>query len=100
MPFKDTLQKRNLYFYDSFDDSDLKLQWNFRRVPLDELYSLKESKGNLRLFLKPEVIKERGRASLIGFRQTESDFQYEAKMIFEPKNNNSEAGISLFSESQ
>lgn len=96
MPFKGTLQKRNLYFYDSFDDSDLKLQWNFRRVPLDELYSLKESKGNLRLFLKPEVIKERGRASLIGFRQTESDFQYEAKMIFEPKNNNSEAGISLF----
>ena len=96
MPFKGTLQKRNLYFYDSFDDSALKLQWNFRRVPLDELYSLKESKGNLRLFLKPEVIKERGRASLIGFRQTESDFQYEAKMIFEPKNNNSEAGISLF----
>ena len=96
MPFKGTSQKRNLYFYDSFDDSDLKLQWNFRRVPLDKLYSLKESKGNLRLFLKPEVIKERGRASLIGFRQTESDFQYEAKMIFEPKYNNSEAGISLF----
>jgi len=96
MPFKGTSQKRNLYFYDSFDDSDLKLQWNFRRVPLDKFYSLKESKGNLRLFLKPEVIKERGRASLIGFRQTESDFQYEAKMIFEPKYNNSEAGISLF----
>jgi alpha-N-arabinofuranosidase len=81
-PFKGTTQKRNLSFTDNFDSSNLKLQWNFRRVPLDKVYSLKASEGNLRLFLKPEVIKERGRASLIGFRQTESDFQYETKMIF------------------
>ena len=96
VPFQGTSQKRKLLFHDNFDGSDLNLQWNFRRVPLDNVYSIKASEGNLRLFLKPEVIRERGRASLMGFRQSESDFQYEAKMNFEPKSNNSEAGISLF----
>jgi alpha-N-arabinofuranosidase len=32
----------------------------------------------------------------MGFRQTESDFEYQAKMNFHPKSSNSEAGISLF----
>jgi len=96
VPFQGTSQKRKLLFHDNFDGSDLNLQWNFRRVPLDNVYSIKASEGNLRLFLKPEVIRERGRASLMGFRQSESDFQYEAKMNFEPESNNSEAGISLF----
>ena len=32
----------------------------------------------------------------MGFRQTESDFEYMAKMSFNPKSNNSEAGISFF----
>lgn len=50
----------------------------------------------MRLYTSINVIKERQRASLMGFRQTESDFEYEAKMKFKPKSNNSEAGISLF----
>ena len=95
-PFKGTTQNRNLSFTDNFDSSNLKLQWNFRRVPLNNVYSLDESKGQLRLYSNPNVIKERGRASLMGFRQTESDFEYSAKMNFKPKSNNSEAGISLF----
>ena len=32
----------------------------------------------------------------MGFRQTESDFEYQAKMNFHPKSDNSEAGISIF----
>jgi alpha-N-arabinofuranosidase len=96
VPFEGTSQKRNLFYFDTFDAPDLKLQWNFRRVPINNLYSLEVSKGNLRLFLQPRVIKERGRANLIGFKQTESDFEYSAKMNFMPKNNTSEAGISLF----
>ncbi|WP_299523197.1 glycoside hydrolase family 43 protein [Winogradskyella sp.] len=95
VPFEGTFQKRNLSFSDNFDDSELNLEWNFRRVPLDNVFSLEERKGFLRLFSKPNVIKERGRASLMGFRQTESDFEYNAKMSFNPKTNNSEAGISL-----
>lgn len=96
VPFQGTRQKKNSLFLDDFDNPELNLQWNFRRVPMDRVYSLRESKGLLRLFLKPEVIKERGRSSLMGFRQTESDFEYKSKMIFKPKSNNSEAGISVF----
>jgi alpha-N-arabinofuranosidase len=60
------------------------------------MYSLTSSKGNLRLYTNPNVIKERESTSLIGFRQTESDFEYGAKMYFNPKTDRSEAGISLF----
>jgi len=96
IPFKGTSQKRNASYKDNFDSETLGLAWNFRRVPLKNSYALNAKKGFLRLYTHPNVIKERGRASLMGFRQTESDFEYEAKMNFEPKSYDSEAGISLF----
>ncbi|MAD96354.1 MAG: glycoside hydrolase 43 family protein [Flavobacteriaceae bacterium] len=96
VPFFGTSQKRNLAFLDDFEDETLKLQWNFRRVPLNKVYSLTASKGKLRLYSNSEAITERGRASLMGFRQTESDFAYSIEMEFNPNKNNSEAGISLF----
>jgi alpha-N-arabinofuranosidase len=96
VPFKGTTQKRNLSFIDNFDSSNLKLDWNFRRVPLPNTFSLSARKDHLRLYTNPNTIQERGRASLIGFRQTETDFEFQAKMSFKPKSNNSEAGISLF----
>lgn len=96
LPFTKTTQQRNTNFFDSFDTDKLNLAWNFRRVPLKNIYSLNANKGNLRLYTHPNIIQERGRASLMGFRQTESDFEYRAKMTFNPKSNLSEAGISLF----
>lgn len=96
VPFNNTSQKRNASFVDNFDYTKLNLAWNFRRVPTKNMYSLIVNKGNLRLYTNPNVIKERGRTSLIGFRQTESDFEYQAKMNFHPKSDNSEAGISIF----
>ncbi len=96
VPFKGTTQKRNLSFIDNFESSNLKLDWNFRRVPLPNTFSLSARKDHLRLYTNPNTIQERGRASLIGFRQTETDFEFQAKMSFKPKSNNSEAGISLF----
>ncbi len=96
VPFDNTSQHRDLSFFDNFDSDELNLKWNFRRVPLAKVYSLEKSKGQLRLYTNPEVIQERGRASLMGFRQTETDFEYSAKMAFKPKSNKSEAGISLF----
>ncbi|EDP71283.1 arabinofuranosidase [Flavobacteriales bacterium ALC-1] len=96
VPFIDTSQKRNVSFVDNFDHPILNHAWNFRRVPTKNMYSLYSNKGNLRLFTNPNMIKERGRTSLIGFRQTESDFLYEAKMNFSPKTDKSEAGVSLF----
>jgi alpha-N-arabinofuranosidase len=94
VPFAGTRQQRELGFVDDFDGENLKLQWNFRRLPLPETYELRG--GRLRLAAGPEQIRERGRASLMGFRQTESDFNYQASMYFVPSVDGVYAGINLF----
>ena len=96
LPFEGMQQKRRSAFVDSFDARTLGLAWNFRRVPMPGTYSLDANRGHLRLAAKPNVIKERARASLIGFRQTESDFSYSALMRFRPTASNIEAGLNLF----
>lgn len=96
LPFEGKKQYRNDAFTDNFDHSNLDLQWNFRRVPRPKTYSLDASKGFLRLYAQPTIISERERASLMGIRQRETDFEYQASMIFKPKNDKEEAGISLF----
>jgi alpha-N-arabinofuranosidase len=98
LPFEDAPQYRNDAFMDHFDSKVLSLPWNFRRVPMDNTYSLSDREGYLRLFLKPEVISERGRCSLMGVRQGESDFEYAASMQFNPEKEEAEAGISLFQQ--
>ncbi|PXY01223.1 glycoside hydrolase family 43 protein [Marinifilum breve] len=96
VPFEGTKQIRKEEFKDEFDSDVLNLEWNFRRVPMPNTYSLSKREGHLRLFANPNVIKERGRASLMGFRQKESLYDYEVKMNFKSKQKNVEAGISLF----
>ena len=95
VPFVRTRQYRKTSFFDDFDDDQLDLQWNFRRVPREGTYSLQEEAGILRLYANPEVIRERGRASLMGFRQTESDFTYEVSMRYAPKESGVNAGLSV-----
>lgn len=96
LPFPDKPQHRNDAYYDNFDSQILNPEWNFRRVPLANTYSLSERPGYLRVYLKPEVIQLRGRCSLMGVRQGESDFEYAASMQFMPDAEAEEAGISLF----
>lgn len=96
LPFEDAVQHRNDAFVDDFDTGTLDLQWNFRRVPMPGIYSLDERPGHLRLYAHPNVIAERGRAALMGVRQQESDFEYSARMAFSPRQDNVEAGVSLF----
>ncbi|MEL7118045.1 MAG: glycoside hydrolase family 43 protein [Bacteroidota bacterium] len=96
LPFPNKPQYRKTTFHDDFDNTKPKLEWNFRRVPLDRTFSLKSDRGKLQLFCNATRIKERGRCSLMGFRQTESDFEYSAKMFFNPTELSSQAGISLF----
>lgn len=95
-PFSGKSQVKNNTFIDEFDSDDLNLEWNFRRVPLDKLYSLNYRKGWLRLYQNPEVISMRGRSSLMGIRQKESFFEYTVRMNFAPQKEKSEAGLSLF----
>jgi alpha-N-arabinofuranosidase len=96
LPFENGGQVRDNNFIDDFEDGALRLDWNFRRVPMRDTYSLSARDGFLRLYAKPEIIRERGRASLMGIRQIESDFDYRVRMLFSPGQENVEAGAILF----
>ena len=96
LPFVAAPQVRNNTFRDEFDGDTLKLDWNFRRVPVDGSYSLSARDGYLRLYALPATIAERGRASLLGVRQIETRTDFVVRMQFDPASDNVEAGINLF----
>jgi alpha-N-arabinofuranosidase len=96
LPFDGKAQLEDAGFVDEFEGGVLQRAWTFRRVPSPGTYSLTARQGYLRLYASPEVIRERGQASLIGFRQTESEFDYRASMEFEAADRGAEAGLSLF----
>jgi len=83
-------------FIDDFNSEILNLNWNFRRFPMNNIFQIDSKKGLLNLFCNKNIIKERGRAALMGFKQTETSFEYRAKMFFNPKDEGSEAGVSMF----
>ena len=93
LPFKNKSQYIDHSFIDDFVSSNLDLKWTFVRVPQNNTFSLEAKPGFLRLYSKPEKIEDRKRFSMIGFRQRESDFQYQVKMEFLPKNDKIESGI-------
>lgn len=95
MPFEGTKQKKQTEFIDDFDQKQLGLQWNFRRFPRPESWSLDKNPGYLRLYGNPNVIAERGQSSLLGIRQTETAFSYETRMLFSAENEGSESGVVL-----
>ncbi|MFT7588450.1 MAG: xylan 1,4-beta-xylosidase [Limisphaerales bacterium] len=98
LPFLDQAQFYNDAFTDNFDAGKLDLEWNFRRVPQPGTYSLNEAPGHLRLYAKPETFSLLEQYSAIGFRQKESEFVFSAKMSFNPKSTEAEAGISFFQQ--
>ncbi len=98
LPFSEKKQIIDYSFYDDFSRSKLDLQWNFRRVPRNNTYHLNSKKNTLILNLSPEVFNLRGQYNLMGFRQKETEFEYSSSMIFNPKKNQSEAGLSVFSQ--
>ncbi len=93
LPFRDKPQYINNNFMDDFLFSKLDLDWTFIRVPQKNTYSLEENSGSLRLYTKPGTIEDRKRFSMIGFRQRESDFEYQVKMEFAPNDDKVESGI-------
>ena len=98
LPFADNPQLSRDTFTDNFNTQVLHPQWNFRRVPLPDIYSLSAREGFLRFYLKPEIFEQRGRCSLMGIRQKESDFEYTAMMDFMPEKDKTEAGISIYQQ--
>lgn len=95
VPFEGTSQQQAQSFRDDFETKELGLQWCFRRFPKLGTYSLSAREKFLRLYARPEVIRERGSCSLVGIRQWETDFQFKARAEFSPKEDGLEAGIVL-----
>ena len=94
--FNNSVQNKAKHFIDNFNTTELDINWNFRRYPIEDVYKINKEENRLNLFCHPNQIKERGRAALLGFKQTESDFEYLTQMYFQPNSSDSEAGISLF----
>ena len=94
--FNNSIQNIETSFKDNFESDKLNLKWNFRRYPIENIFHLNKNDKRLNLICHPNQIKERGRAALLGFKQTESSFEYLTQMHFEPNTNGSEAGISFF----
>ena len=94
--YDNSIQSNFYNFRDDFSVKTLDLKWNFRRVPLENIYSLEKREGFLRLYSNQNIIKERDRAALMGFKQNQTHFEYFTSMTFNPENNKSEAGISIF----
>ena len=93
LPFTDRPQYINNTVIDDFLNENLDLRWTFIRVPEEKTYSLLENPGFLRLYSKPDKIEDRKRFSLVGFRQKESDFEFEVKMNFLPDKDEVESGV-------
>ncbi|MBP6804854.1 MAG: glycoside hydrolase family 43 protein [Chloroflexi bacterium] len=98
LPLPNNRQNRSDAFFDNFSLPTLHPEWNFRRVPLPDTYSLHARKNHLRLFARPEDFQERGRCSFLGLRQKESDFTYAASLEFWPTSDGVDAGIVLFQQ--
>jgi xylan 1,4-beta-xylosidase len=95
-PFPNARQQPVSVFVDEFDAPTLGMAWNFRRVPLANTVSLTDRPGFLSLSSSPNRPQNRERASLLGFRQTETDFEYQVAMHFMPRQLGAQAGINLF----
>ena len=93
LPFTDRPQYINNTVIDDFLNENLDLRWTFIRVPEEKTYSLLENPGFLRLYSKTGKIEDRKRFSLVGFRQKESDFEFEVKMNFFPNKDKVESGV-------
>ena len=94
--FENSVQENSNNFRDDFNAKNLNLKWNFRRIPLEDIYSLSKRVGYLRIYCNQNIIKERGRAALMGFKQKETDFEYFINMNFNPEKDKAEAGVSIF----
>ena len=94
--FENSVQENSNNFRDDFNAKNLNLKWNFRRIPLEDIYSLSKRAGYLRMYCNQNIIKERSRAALMGFKQKETDFEYFINMNFNPEKDKAEAGVSIF----
>ena len=93
--FFETVGNKGSFFVDDFNDTNLGLEWNHRRAPMQNMFDLVSNPGSLRVYTNPNILQERKRANFTGIKQTESEFSFKAKMTFFPSGDNDESGIAI-----
>ena len=93
--FSETTPNKETFFVDDFNDTDLGLEWSYRRAPMQKMFDLASNPGFLRVYTNPNKIQERKRANFTGIKQTETEFSFKTKMTFSPSSNRDEAGIAI-----
>ena len=93
--FSETIKKNETFFVDDFNHTNLGLEWNYRRAPMQNMFDLVSNPGSLRVYTNPNKLQERKRANFAGIKQTESEFSFETKMTFSPSSEYDEAGIAI-----
>ena len=93
--FSETIENKGTFYVDDFNETDLGLEWNYRRAPMQNMFDLVSNPGFLRVYTNPNKLQERKRANFIGIKQTESDFSFETKMTFSPSYDSDESGIAI-----
>ncbi|MEN8906281.1 MAG: glycoside hydrolase family 43 protein [Clostridiales bacterium] len=86
--------------YDDFDNSNLKLVWNFLKTPIGDFWSLDSRKGFLRLKLKQEKLKDLDNPSFLGVRQRHMSYKARTIIEFEPEFDSESAGIVLLQSNE
>jgi xylan 1,4-beta-xylosidase len=80
---------------DDFDAAMLGLSWNHVRNPNVRDYSLTERPGHLRLWGSEIGMGDVGSPAFVGRRQTDHFCHAAARLSFDPKSPNEEAGLAL-----
>ena len=93
--FSETIENKGTFYVDDFNETDLGLEWNYRRAPMQNMFDLVSNPGSLRVYTNTNILHERKRANFIGIKQTESEFSFEAKMTFSPSSDSDESGIAI-----
>lgn len=95
-PDNGTQEGEKTFECDHFDSEELGLQWNFLRNPHLENYSLTEKKSHLALACSQVTLDELDSPSFIGQRQRHFDCDVSTLLRFTPKNEDDEAGITVY----
>ncbi|MDR3597271.1 glycoside hydrolase family 43 protein [Clostridium sp.] len=78
-----------------FYGKELDDSWMFLRNPSENLYSLTEKEGCLRLHLKEQSLKDLDNPAYIGIRQKDYHYIATTMMEFKPNHENESAGIAI-----
>lgn len=78
-----------------FTEPVIGLEWNHVQTPLPNNYKLDSQKGTLTLLGSELKVGEKGQPTFVGRRLTDIRFEATARLEYDPKNEQEEAGILL-----